>query len=128
MRRLFLFTYVILVLWLGACQPGMRLVLNEENNSQTINLTAGDEFRLELPGNITTGYNWTIDALDESALQLVSEDYEESRSDLLGAGGTSVFTFKALQAGQTSLKLIYSRPFEKGVPPEKTFEITIAVQ
>ncbi len=128
MRRLFLFTSVILVLWLAACQPGTRLVLNEENNGQTINLTAGDEFKLELPGNITTGYNWTIDALDESALQLVSEDYEESRSDLLGAGGTSVFTFKALQAGQTSLKLIYSRPFEKGVPPEKTFEITIAVQ
>ena len=52
----------------------------------------------------------------------------ESIRGLIGAGGISTFTFKTIHSGQTTLKLIYSRPFEKDTPPEKVFEISVVIQ
>jgi inhibitor of cysteine peptidase len=68
---------------------------------------------LKLKGNITTGYRWSVQDLDEQFLQQQGEEEYESDSKLIGAGGTSTFTFKAKQPGRTTLKLEYSRPFEK---------------
>jgi predicted secreted protein len=45
----------------------------------------------------------------------------------VGAGGTFIFTFKAMAAGQVTLKLGYARPFES-VPPIQSVSITIVVK
>ncbi len=47
---------------------------------------------------------------------------------VVGAGGTEVFTFKARTTGTATLEIGYARPFEKDVPPEKTFKVTITVK
>jgi len=36
--------------------------------------------------------------------------------------------FEAAEAGKTSLKLIYHRPFEKDRPSIKTFEVRVTVK
>ncbi len=46
---------------------------------------------------------------------------------LVGAGGRESFDFKAVHPGQTTLKLIYRRPWEEGVEPLRTFALHVAV-
>ncbi|MBM4429116.1 MAG: protease inhibitor I42 family protein, partial [Chloroflexi bacterium] len=42
--------------------------------------------------------------------------------------GKMTLRFTGVAAGQTALKLIYHRSFEKDVPPVKTFEVTVVVK
>jgi inhibitor of cysteine peptidase len=129
MRKFSLVISILLILCLAGCHSGTgQANLTEEDNGTTINLKAGDEIVLNLKGNITTGYSWSVQELDEQYLQQQGEEEYKSDSNLIGAGGTSTFTFKAMQAGQTTLRLIYSRPFEKDTPPEKIFEIKVVIR
>jgi inhibitor of cysteine peptidase len=47
---------------------------------------------------------------------------------MLGAGGTQTFYFRATGTGQTTLKMIYARPFDKAIPPAETFSISVTVE
>jgi len=128
MNRNILWVGLLLVCLVGCQSVGGQLKLTEEDSGKTIEVKAGDTFVVSLKGNITTGYDWSIANLDERFLQQQGEADYESDSDLIGAGGTATYTFKALSAGQTTLKLIYSRPFEPDNPPEKTFEINVVIK
>jgi inhibitor of cysteine peptidase len=46
----------------------------------------------------------------------------------VGAAGRHIFSWKAAAAGTGELKLVYTRPWEKGVTPEKTFAVTVVVK
>lgn len=47
---------------------------------------------------------------------------------LVGAGGWEIFRYKAINAGQMTLKLGYRRPWEEGVEPLITFSIQVVVR
>ena len=128
MNRNILWIGMLLVCLAGCQSISGQLKLTEEDSGKTIEVKAGDSFIVSLKENITTGYGWSFANLDEQFLQQQGEASYESDSDLIGAGGTATYTFKALSAGQTTLKLIYSRPFEPDNPPEKTFEISVVIK
>jgi len=46
----------------------------------------------------------------------------------MGSGGKVTLQFEAAGTGQTPLKLVYHRPFETGIAPLKTFEVTVTVE
>jgi inhibitor of cysteine peptidase len=47
---------------------------------------------------------------------------------LVGAGGWEIFRFKAISTGQTSLQLVYHRPWEEGVEPLNTFTLQVVAR
>ena len=102
--------------------------LTEEQDGSLVALIVGDLVRVQLDGNPTTGYIWEPDQLDTSLLQLTAQPAFAQRTDLPGGGGTYTFTFKALQAGTGHLRLIYHRTFEKGVAPQRVFDVTVDIQ
>jgi inhibitor of cysteine peptidase len=88
----------------------------------------GSRFTIELPSNVTTGYSWEYGVpVDTNHLKLVKTYYNESQSDLVGAGGTQGWIFEAVQPGATSIALEYKRPWEVTEPPNQTalFQIEI---
>lgn len=103
-------------------------VLDEDDNGSSVTVQVGDLIQVVLKGNPTTGYAWTVDLSDADAviLEQVGEPGYVPDSDLIGAGGTYTFTFRALSTGQTSLKLNYARSWETE-EPLKTFEVTVEV-
>lgn len=96
-----------------------------------IDARTGEEFTIYLSSNPTTGYQWQLDgALDESLLKLVGSTYraQETGKAVVGAGGTEIWTFRALKPGQTTIKLKYIRPWEKDVAPVRTSMYTVLIQ
>ncbi len=92
----------------------------------TIQVTAGEEFALELAGNPTTGYMWQITA-DSRHLELLGQKFEAG-GEGVGAGGREVFHFRALADGETELACEYRRPWDKESRATRRFRVVIHKQ
>jgi inhibitor of cysteine peptidase len=96
--------------------------------SKPIKVTVGQEFKISLQSNPTTGYRWQFaKAPDEKILKLLREDYEHPNSNLAGAGGKQIWTFKALAYGKTTLELNYIRSWETNSPPAQSTNFVVYV-
>jgi len=98
--------------------------------SQIINTGVNEEFTIALGSNIGTGYSWQA-AYDEKALTLVEKTYKEQDNtgkQIVGAGGTEYFTFKALSKGETQVTFTYHRPWEQPSAQDQTVVFTINVK
>ena len=102
--------------------------LSEADASRQVELHVGDILELTLPVNPTTGYQWETSDLDSAILRPVGEQTFEPSSNAVGSGGEVTLRFEAIGTGQTALKLILRRPFEKDVSPIQMFEAIVIVQ
>ncbi len=78
----------------------------------------GEEFDITLRGNPSTGYTWKAD-YDPQYIELVDQTYIPNKPYLCGSGGTYIFTFKALDTGNTDIDMQYLRPWEYYLPAKE---------
>jgi inhibitor of cysteine peptidase len=95
-----------------------------------IEANVGDEFTITVASNPTTGYEWQLaQPLVGGVLLFVSSEYEvdETDTEIVGAGGKEVWTFKAEGLGDTTVSLEYVRPWEEDAIPtdQRTFNVII---
>jgi inhibitor of cysteine peptidase len=101
----------------------------KKSTSGQFDVVVGEEFSLTLASNATTGYHWELaEPLNEAIVKLVGSQYQAPNTNLLGAGGQEVWTFRAVGAGQTTINLKYVRPWEKDMPPAETASYTVSVR
>jgi len=101
----------------------------KKSTSGQLDVVVGREFSLTLASNVTTGYQWELaEPLDEAIVKLVGSRYQAPKTNLVGAGGQEVWTFRAVGRGQTKIKLKYVRPWEKDTPPAETASYTVSVR
>lgn len=104
--------------------------LGEESSGRTITVNEGTTITITLPSNATTGFEWSLlENTDEGILQQVGHRYlapEDQDPPRVGAGGEEVWTFRAVDTGQTIISLAYSRIWES-VPPAQTFTLTVNI-
>jgi inhibitor of cysteine peptidase len=108
--------------------PSTGAAITEKENGQTVALRVGQALEVRLPANPSTGYSWSQLDGDPAVLEPMGAATFEPQRQAPGAGGTSTMTYRAVGAGETVLKLIYHRPWERGVPPAKTFETRVVVK
>lgn len=93
-------------------------------------LRLGQVLAIELASNASTGYGWEV--IDDGSPQLVPAPVpakaEVSPPPMPGAGGTSRWRYRAVQAGTTTLRLVYRRSWEKDVPPASTASYRVVVE
>ena len=117
---------LLVIIWI-AYAPGVKQ-LSEADNGKTIKVTVGQELDVTLAANPTTGYSWVIaEPTDERIIRQQGEIEFAPESGSLGAGGMQIVRFEVIGAGQTTLKLIYHRPWER-VEPLQTFSVTLIAQ
>lgn len=90
----------------------------------SISVADGQTFVIELESNPTTGYEWTAEA--NANAELVKSSMVTS-STLPGAPGMQRLTFKATEAGSSTLILNYARSFEPDTPPAETESFPLKV-
>lgn len=95
--------------------------------TQLITVKAGETFDLVVPSNPSTGYRWDIiPELDETRIEFVAQDYVAEEPVVAGSGGVDVWTFRALNPGDTTIVLGYYPPGDQTDPEEAvTFSIHV---
>ena len=100
-----------------------------DDMTNTIKTTAGKEFVITLDANVTTGYEWQLTKpIDDSLIKLVHSEYVPDKTGLVGSGGKSIWTFKAVRSGKTQISFKYIRPWEKDTPPVKEAAYIVAIR
>ena len=102
--------------------------LTEADDGRSIDLRVGDTLAITLPGNPTTGFKWEPGAPAPAILRPRGGTEFKPISSGMGSAGQVTLRFDAASAGQAELTLVYHRPFEKNVPPAKTFRLRVSVK
>lgn len=118
----------LVLLVLAACSSGSEVKLDESDDGNQVEISGGQTLVVSLEGNPTTGYTWQVHEVDEKVLRQVGDPQFEADSDAIGAGGVQTLRFETVTSGSTPLKLVYARPWEQGVEPEKTFSVQVTVR
>lgn len=85
--------------------------------NKTIMVSAKDpQFTITLKSNPTTGYMWFLEKYDTNLVTVVSHQYQPPTSQLVGAGGKDVWTFKLNSIAFSAphllqLNMVYARPW-----------------
>lgn len=85
-----------------------------KNSSATIELKQNSIFSITLPANPTTGYSWGLRTLP-SQLMLLDSGYKQSddcKPGMIGCGGDTTYTFKAVKKGTDKVEFQYGRQWE----------------
>ena len=127
------FTFVALLIALivaTGCSPQQQEVkATVDDDGREKQLKKGQTLVVTLEGNPTTGYSWEVaEPHNTQVLRQAGEPEFKVESDLVGAAGVQILRFEAVNAGKTTLKLIYHRPWEEGVDPLETYSIQVVVQ
>lgn len=98
-------------------------------NNKVVAVARGASFRIELPSNPTTGYDWQIEKIDKKHCYVLTSGFiPASNKNLVGAGGLKWWEIKAVKKGITKIKIRYVRPWEKDKKPAETFEIKLSIK
>jgi inhibitor of cysteine peptidase len=82
---------------------------------------------IALESNPTTGYSWQA-SCDSTILELVEEAFElgiYAKENIVGAGGTQLFRYKALKSGEAEIIFVYKRSWEPEILDIKVFTVDI---
>jgi inhibitor of cysteine peptidase len=99
----------------------------ENNIVKNIELIRPGSLIVRLGSNPTTGYEWEEAEISTPAVvaQASREFVGPEDTGMVGAGGTDVWVFDSKEAGTTTIKMSYGRPWEGG--EKDTFTLTINV-
>ena len=121
-----MFLFASLLVGCGDSTADSSLTVTQAQNGGTTALAKGEMLTVELAGNPTTGYEWTVTQMDAAFLRLEESIYAPD-SSAIGSGGTYTFRFEALKAGSTALGLAYRRSWET-TASDQTFSLTVNIQ
>src|SRR5262245_44264893 len=124
------------VLWaevvLGAVllAPCLAFSLDEHtviitDKDRTVTMAEGDVLLVKLPARLGTGYSWRVAKIDKCQLRRDREPWVEDDKSQPGGKQVQVFRFVPKDLGTSMLELHYVRPFEKDVPPHKTYRVKV---
>jgi predicted secreted protein len=113
-----LLTLFLMIGWFTASRAG---------EPESINAVVGNEFKLELESDFSTGCQWLLyKPLDEKLLKPVGKP--QRRHPRPGAKvGYEVLTYKALASGKTVVCLKYDRLWEKTAAPLRVTNILVVI-
>jgi inhibitor of cysteine peptidase len=127
MRLVFSFLAAVV---LAAPSDAVRVNLPTD---RTVDLFVGQKVELTIAGNPTTGYKWSVASMPEGITEVGEAVYVQDPADspggrrLVGVGGRFIFTFVGSKATEGSIKLVYTRPWEKDTPPIQTADVKVRV-
>ena len=118
---------VFTVLFIAAC-GGNGDTGTYSDPGRKIKVENGDEFVISLKSNPTTGYTWE-ESSESSMVSLVNVDYQqdEADEDMVGVGGKEFFTYRAKQAGETKIEMVYGQHWEGG-EVDKPLVYTVVIE
>lgn len=124
-----------LVASLTACLPPslfqseMPVTVSLSDSGGTAALIPGQPLVVRLPTNPSTGYSWSYTVKGDDVLRLDSvSGVSASANGMVGSPGEQVWSFRAQGTGHSVLTYVYTRAWEKTMPPALTVMLNVAVK
>jgi len=112
MKKMRGISWMILTLIFWQCAADRHVVLLEKKET-TIAMRAGSSFKVKIPLQSGTGYDWNLDK-GESRIEEISSAVHKPHDGKIGGKATKIFTFHTTKAmGEDRLEFNLSRSFEK---------------
>lgn len=122
-------TAIMVALMTGCSSLPKQVSADASSSGKQVEIGVGGSFTVTLDSNVTTGYSWELKGIsDTSVLEKTDNKYVAPTSNLMGASGKEVWTFKALKAGTTTLSMDYSQPWEGGQKGANSFNVIVVVK
>lgn len=104
---------IFIMLFQSTFAAGETVIVQKEQNGQTITVKAGDFIQLELAERGSTGYSWHVFNLETPCLSLISEETRKASEERkIGMPVMRVWRFEAKKVCQTEIKMDYYRKWE----------------
>ncbi|OQX17993.1 MAG: hypothetical protein BWK80_38725, partial [Desulfobacteraceae bacterium IS3] len=112
----------------GEEKGGNAGTFTSADDGKSVSLQIGDTISVSLMSNPSTGYQWTIESLDQNVLKHTGKSYASACEEtVVGCGGKELFGFEAVSAGKTSLKIAYYRSWQSADSAISTFRLNVSV-
>lgn len=109
--------------------PPRTVDISDPQDGGRLMVFQGDTVEVRLHSTPGTGYSWAVVTVDKEILaQKKAAVFVPPPQNVPGAEGHIVFDFLASAPGRTTLQLAYSRPWEKGTAPARTFTVEVTVK
>ena len=109
-------------------QEPTAVVIDESGDGQTFDVVEGQQVVVRLPGNPSTGYQWTVTSTDRTFGYPVEDGYVPDGGGV-GSGGVFEFVWNTAGAlpmtGAHTVELSYGRSWE--AEPIDTFRFTVNI-
>jgi predicted secreted protein len=100
--------------------------------TQTTEMAVGDQVKVTLCSNPTTGFSWQEPEISNAAaVSLADKSFGApvaGNGQVVGAAGTDYITLKATAKGTSTVVLRYSQPWLGGTSGEWTYTLTVTVR
>lgn len=104
----------------------------QKSITQTTELSVGDQVKVTLCSNPTTGFSWQEPEVSDAAtVSLADKSFGapvSGAAQVVGAAGTDHITLKATAKGTSTIVLRYSQPWAGGISSEWTYTLTVTVR
>ena len=101
------------------------LNLGEADDGREIEAAAGQELRIQLAENPTSGYRWQVSDSGEPVCALCDHAFEPGSAP--GQPGTHRWRFKAERPGASHINLVYRRSWDSGAAA-RLFRVRVRVK
>ena len=128
-RQASIFLAAIAAVLLALATTSAASICDNAPCEEVINVTAGENFTIELESNAgSTGFEWW-NQFDTEYLSLVSssEQSGDAKPGWVGVPGKKIFVFSAKKTGSTDVVMLLLRPWENSTVAErKIFPVNIS--
>lgn len=106
-----LFILLLLITASSGCER------NKNKAEADYRIKNGEQFRLEMHSNPSTGYSWQwINRQSVHFVDTTGLEYLPDKPFLTGSGGTEIWIFEGIGRGTDTIKLEYCRSWEPNTP------------
>ena len=113
--------------WIAAAWMCMLAAVSADEKDKPIKVDVGQEFKLTLEANPSTGNQWLLARpLDERLLKFLGTEYRRGRG-APGAPGNEILSFRALSEGKTEIRLKYGRLWEPDTAPARKTNFVVSI-
>ena len=104
----------------------------QKSISQTTEMSVGDQVKVTLCSNPTTGFAWQEPEISNAGAVSLADKSSSApvagSEQAVGAAGTDYVTLKATAKGTSTVVLRYSQPWVGGTSSEWTYTLTVTVR
>jgi inhibitor of cysteine peptidase len=102
--------------------------VTESDDGAVKRVSPGEGIVIRLPENPTTGYRWSVEAVDPEVVEVGESEFEANdEAGRAGAGGTRYLHLRTRQPGVSRVTLVLRRPWESGGENLRRFQVNVEV-